>query len=63
MEGLAIGCLLGVFTYIITRVVAIMLGDFNSAILILPLSATTGTIVFMGYAVTKVRSRMAIKKQ
>jgi len=46
IEGLAIGCLLGVLTYIVTRVVAIPLGDFNSTILILPLSATTGTIVF-----------------
>jgi len=60
IEGLVAGGLISVATDIIASAVSYMPGSFLTTTMILPLSAITGALTFVGIAIHNIRSRRQI---
>jgi len=60
IEGLVAGGLISVATDIIASAVTYMPGSFLNTSMVLPLSAITGALTFVGIAIHNIRSRRQI---
>jgi hypothetical protein len=60
VEGVAVGGIISVGTYIVAGAVSLLPGTFLPVAAVTPLSIVTGAISFVGVAVHQIRKRLGI---